>query len=720
MAHTLPKKYRKPIPEKKFSRRIRGRIHLDRDRAFVEQMFVRREDGTYLLDETLTTADTKRLAAVLREIKKNRGLLRTGRLAIVAIVIGAVVIFGVFFKDRLVKDAAESFLESTFGARSEIAELQFRPLRGTVSIQDVSVADRDRPMTNLFVLETTRLSVHTLELLKGNVVISEMAAEGLAFGTARETSGALERENTDRRAPNGDNDGGQTVQRVAGAAEDTARAAAAQLGLSAEMLDPAALLANEVDNLESLAVAESLIAEAEETQDVVTRAVSDAEETATTIRREAEAVLQRDVTEISDINTLVDTYQELERTGETVRARYDALQETTELVRQRTARLSDAGAQIQAAVAADMARLREQIPTLDVDPRAFALSMVRTFLEEFLGSTYHRGQAVITRLQALRQEVPRRDGGPGRGGVDIVFPSAVYPRFSIAGARLTGQNGDTELAVTVANISSDPEITGEPVTFTYTGRGTPAMVEIAGDIDLRDGAERIATYSMRVENLRPPLPPAAADLGFAEFGGAGFVETDGTFTGADTLGGTVLFRVEQPAFSVTDDAGTVVRIVSDALNDTDQLDADLTYQVSRGALTELSGSTSLATVLRERVDALIAELRADAEARVRAELDTRLTAYLEPYRETVNELLDQAGVAESARDEADTYVTAVRNARETAEQRLADMRSEAEARVREEAEREMQERTEQAQDEVEERAREQADSLRDGLRVPGF
>ncbi|MDA3950542.1 MAG: hypothetical protein PF508_15165 [Spirochaeta sp.] len=720
MARTLPKKFRKPIPEKKFSRRVLGRIHLDRDRSFVEQVFVRREDGTYLLDETLTAEDTRRLVGVLREIKKNRGLLRTGRLAIVAIIIGAAVIFGVFFKDRLVKDAAESFLELTFGARSEIAELQFRPFRGTVSIRDVTVADRDRPMTNLFVLESTMLSVNTVELLKGNVVISEMSADGLAFGTARETSGALERRDDDRRGADNDGGGGQTAERAAGAAGDTARSAAAGLGLTAEMLDPAALIANEVDNLQSLAVAESLVAEAETTKATVARAVSDAEETGATIRREAEAVLQRDVTEISDLNTLRDTYQELERTGETVRTLSGDIRETTELVRQQTGRLSDAGTRIEAAVAADMARLREQIPTRDLDPREFALTMVRTFLEESLGSTYDRGMAVVTRLQALRRETPQGSDAPGRGGVDIVFSSAVYPRFSIAEARLSGRSGAADLAINIAHISSDPEITGEPVTFTYTGRGEPSTVEITGRIDLRDGAENLATYSMSVDNVNPPLPAAAAGLGFAAFGGSGFVQSDGTFTDAETLGGTVAFRVEQPAFSVTDEAGAAVQIVADALNDTDQLDADLTYRVSGGTLTELSGSTSLATLLRERVDALIAELRADVEARVRAELETRLAAYLGPYRETVDELLEQTGVAESVLDDAQAYTAAVANAREAAEQRLADMRSEAEARVREEAEREIQERTEQAQDEVEERAREQADSLREGLQVPGF
>ena len=78
-----------------------------------------------------------------------------------------------------------------FGARAEVTGLDFRPLAGRISIGSLAVADRERPMRNLFELGRTELSIQTLRLLEGRVLVRNLECRDVRWDTQRRTSGAL-------------------------------------------------------------------------------------------------------------------------------------------------------------------------------------------------------------------------------------------------------------------------------------------------------------------------------------------------------------------------------------------------------------------------------------------------------------------------------------------------------------------------------------------------
>ncbi|MFP4302624.1 MAG: hypothetical protein ACOC47_01150 [Alkalispirochaetaceae bacterium] len=69
MAEKIPRKFRKPVKEKFFRKKVLRRIHLDRDRTFVDEAFTRDSRGRYHLREGLSGEELNRLARILKEIK---------------------------------------------------------------------------------------------------------------------------------------------------------------------------------------------------------------------------------------------------------------------------------------------------------------------------------------------------------------------------------------------------------------------------------------------------------------------------------------------------------------------------------------------------------------------------------------------------------------------------------------------------------------------------
>ncbi|NBB91341.1 MAG: hypothetical protein GVY23_09070, partial [Spirochaetes bacterium] len=142
MGHSIPKLFRKELPQRKFEKKILGRVHLPKERQFLDSVFETTGEGTRRIPESVSEEEQAHLAKLAKDIKANRGSVRRVRLAALAIIVTGVVVFNLFFLDALLERAAERGLEAVFAARSEVDELDFSPLAGELTIAGVSVGDR--------------------------------------------------------------------------------------------------------------------------------------------------------------------------------------------------------------------------------------------------------------------------------------------------------------------------------------------------------------------------------------------------------------------------------------------------------------------------------------------------------------------------------------------------------------------------------------------------
>ncbi|WP_430462975.1 TIGR03545 family protein [Thalassolituus sp. LLYu03] len=119
--------------------------------------------------------------------------IRWSGLAAFVVVAGLLVAFFMLAAGPLIKWGIERFGSQAAGARVEVesVSLNFSPLGFTLN--HLTVADADQPMSNVLELGKATAELETAPLLLGKAIIRELSVEGMQFGTARTTSGALEK-----------------------------------------------------------------------------------------------------------------------------------------------------------------------------------------------------------------------------------------------------------------------------------------------------------------------------------------------------------------------------------------------------------------------------------------------------------------------------------------------------------------------------------------------
>src|SRR6185503_7704770 len=108
---------------------------------------------------------------------------------LVFLVIGGVVWW--LFADRIARRSAEKIGTSIVGAKVEIQSLHIDLANGDVTIRGLTVASPHEALKNLLQADELVADIDVLPLLEKKVVIDRLAANGLRFGTSRETDGRV-------------------------------------------------------------------------------------------------------------------------------------------------------------------------------------------------------------------------------------------------------------------------------------------------------------------------------------------------------------------------------------------------------------------------------------------------------------------------------------------------------------------------------------------------
>lgn len=107
------------------------------------------------------------------------------------VIVGLLVVFFKFYAGTVVKKVIETAGTMAVGAKVELADADLSLIPLGMTLKGLQVTDPDKPMTNLFEVADTRLSLETGNLLLRKVIIDEMSVTGIRLNTARQTSGAL-------------------------------------------------------------------------------------------------------------------------------------------------------------------------------------------------------------------------------------------------------------------------------------------------------------------------------------------------------------------------------------------------------------------------------------------------------------------------------------------------------------------------------------------------
>ena len=110
-----------------------------------------------------------------------------------AVIVGLFVALGYLITGPYLKYAIEKYGTEAVGAKVELqsARLSIEPIG--FQLKKFQMTNADKPMSNLMEFERAEASVDFIKLLMGQVVINEVALEGMQFNTPREKSGAIKK-----------------------------------------------------------------------------------------------------------------------------------------------------------------------------------------------------------------------------------------------------------------------------------------------------------------------------------------------------------------------------------------------------------------------------------------------------------------------------------------------------------------------------------------------
>jgi uncharacterized protein (TIGR03545 family) len=406
---------------------------------------------------------------------------------LIGFVVVVVVVAGLWFLflDTLVRRGVEKAGTAIAGAEVDLARAHVMLVPLSVTLSGLEVTDPAAPATNSIEISRIAFSLDSLNLLRRKVIINEMSAEGVHFGTARKRPGRI----------------------VVPPPKPPEKEPSAVLP-SFTLPDVKTVLQQE--KFESPALIEQAASDIrkkrEEWQKTIDSlpdkaALDGYRERVKKLRESRKGGLRGLVGEVADARSLV---KDLEQ----------------DLKRIKTAK-ADLGTDLAAAKA--LVAKAEQSPADDIrrilDKYGLSAEGLSNLTQTLFGSTVRvwvdRGMLWYGRLKPLFERSGSKKGDveiekPLRGrGVDVRFKEArPLPGFLISTVKASLQPEAGTFTGTIRNITPDQAILGAPLTFAFTGAGlkTAQAVSFSGTLDHRktdlpDDSIEIAVRAYKAENL---------------------------------------------------------------------------------------------------------------------------------------------------------------------------------------------------------------------------
>ena len=183
-----PGSLKKPMAKAKFEKRFLKYIEHPQDRNFFTGCFVKSED-TYTIRDNLTKDEVKKLNILLKAVKGNKKApVRIIPIIFAGGLTAAIIIFFMIFANPLLGRAMEMGLEAAFEGKSDVKGFRISLIPLGINVKGITIANRNKPMTNLIDMGPTGITLKTDAVLRGKIYIESIKADKIEFGTPRKTS----------------------------------------------------------------------------------------------------------------------------------------------------------------------------------------------------------------------------------------------------------------------------------------------------------------------------------------------------------------------------------------------------------------------------------------------------------------------------------------------------------------------------------------------------
>jgi uncharacterized protein (TIGR03545 family) len=657
-----PKLFKPEIKESRFKKKILSRIYIESDRDFLQGLYSPGPQGFYRRHPELNDEEAGRLKALARSIKKNRGVVRTGKVSLIAILVAGVLVFNFAFKNRLLDRGLERALEAVFSAKADVDDLDFRLLSGRLFFSHLVVADRDQPLRNLFELGATEIDLNTNELLKGKAVLSNLESREIRWHTPREISGALP--------------GDRQTEEAKGERAGDRRGFLVNPG----GLDAGALIDQQLAKLNSPVRITALNGRLQSLQASwqgrVQQGRSDVEELSGTI----DAVRSIDVDSLDTAAELGQAVSAIQKAAVAVNRVREDLREADRRIKEDRREIASARGEFEAALDADVEYLSSLSDFSSGELKNLVSDLAAGYLENNLGRIYsyaQKARGYAERLIDRKREKPETVNRMQRG-VDVAFTPKDYPRFLLENADVSVKDASRLVQGSLRDLSSNPDLIDKPVSFAFLWSQAEKRLSIEGIMDAREKRNTDLELGVQAAGFTFSVSEGLEDLGLRSVRAGYRFQTELVRSRQGKgAAGRGLLELYDLVIEPAPEPNRLGAILHETLGSLSQVDVNFDYSVQDGGPLRVRARSSADAQLARALEERLAEISAQYEDRLREELTATMASQIrenETLSQTFSLLVQQS---EGNLADAAAYEAVLAGRRAEVEKRIADTQKQA-------------------------------------------
>lgn len=654
------------------------------DQEFLKSCFLlkpgnedQKTETLFFIKEDLENPEKKRLKKLGKVIKINKkGPVKLIPLLAFAVIVTGAVFFFTVMLDPLLSRYLTRGLEEVFEAKVDVRGFHLGLIRFQVRIRSLTVANRDKPMTNLF--ETGRLEIRMKPeaVLRGKIYIEEIRADGLQFGTERQTSGALPR----------------FAARIAARQEKPPAPPLVDLA----KFDAQGLLEREYDKLQSPKAYDTAIAAYGEAKTRWEDQYNSANVRVKEVKAQGEPLLAANIGNlrtaeeitkyIADVNGFI---KMLESVRDEIRTITEGIQKdvNTALELERTA---------VNAFNADLAHLKDY---LDLGSGS-ALEALEPSIHEILSDEAEeyimygrRALESLEKVKALQAMIPKSEPKPENAiwkGRDVHFPTPDYPVFFLGIMASDFSLNEWNYAFELKSVSSDPDISNLPTELNLgltEQRSFNRTARFRGSADFRTNAKTYFTALVAGDNFPMDLKNRLSHAGFGGFSGNTefSVNFSGGRSGAVSAGGNIRIRDAQIHDPVGTVAEAVVEALTEALKDFSAVELGMQYEHRVNDKDTFFLTTNIGDLIKNAIRRTVQKYLRQAQEAVERALREKIEQYLAGKWVSREEVDLIFAAVKGDRSAVDSLKSGLEAKRDEAERKIRGQMDEAVEQVKEEA-----------------------------------
>ena len=500
-AKKLPGIFKKTYKEKAYSKNLLKKFYIEADKKFVEKLYSPSQDkkGRNIMvcnkSAEITKADLKRYKLIAKQIKMQKGGIKLVPLIAVAVLV-AVLSAGVsLFKNIIIEKAITSAMQGIFGAKTDIAKVDFQFFNASLEINGLEQANKDSPMKNLFQIDSIKTSFNLTDLLRGKFHAENLSVEGVAIDTERKKSGELPIKPAKTKEEK------QTESALSAKKQELSEEASAKLKEMFDSYNPEKMLENLQNELKSPAVASQISTDVQQKVEKWSSLPAELQEKVNAFSKNVNDIANTDFSKINDVAKLKSTLEKINSTAKSGEELKKLIEKSNSDLFSDSKAIADYSNKIQTAIKSDYALVDSKISEMKsvLSPAGLNEIMtnaVQSVLYQMCGKYYpyvskglnaalsaqKSSSEKETEKSAEKTEKTVMTRHPGR---TVFFKQDTVPTLFIENVTASGYEYKTDNLLfkgNAKNIANNQNMTGKPTDisadFKIAGNPNNASVKI--------------------------------------------------------------------------------------------------------------------------------------------------------------------------------------------------------------------------------------------------